>query len=1734
MKLLTAVPQLPLLTFTLVKTAYAVVDIPFGVSGSFSPIACGASMGACENWSSKNFNLNGPIEIGCSECVTMDITDESTITLASGLDIQGKLLIPSTAKVTIKTPVLLVQGELVIDAPDQVISPTNQNVKIVMTGTDDLTFTPNAQNHGTCIGGNDADACVIGKKAIVVAGGKVSIDGWPNDSCPTWVKLKENDLSSNPVPGTVPKQSIVDGCSETFFSNDFSSGLSGGWRASAGGLAVVTDSSEVGGVATPDGIDGNYIQVKRSKDWQGLYFDIKKAMSSCLLADTPYLFRARARFVSTTGVPSRCSTKGTDLPNNCLKLKLGLMTVDSDTLKYKTLHEDPPSAGVTDGQWFHFQSTVTFTEEDLSNNMIFRTLFLTGPEAGIDMSFDDIVLEVPPTDFYPATAEDTCAELIYNGQADSRLSSTYPFSPSPIDGTFLSTNTDSSNPHFKITGRNHEWATMHYTLNSDCIKKNTLYKFQSKVRIHGTEPLEARMVLKKFIDTAGDTAALPFELQTIVNCPVSKNNWVLCESVFEVTEDHEGYSHIELMWAVDEFTDDAGIVKHFDVDIDDVSVTFEAGMAGSIRVDASVQQCWGVGSEIMITSHSLDVHATDVDTISAISIDGTDAVITLTNGIPIHTTTGDNADGEDFASEVALLTRNILFTAEADPVNVAHGGHFQILHTPSVTSNIEGVEIKGFGQAGNIGRYPINYHMSEDVTGSSIARNTIRDSYQRGIVLKNTNGCTITKNIAYNNFGHTYMLEDGSETDNVFTENVGAVTKAPDAAWLLNVHSSDLFPATFYSASPPNTWESNVAAGSDNAGFWFELLEHVAGPSEALHPDTNPSHLAIGSFSNNVIHSNNAHGLTFYPNGYYPDTTVTISNTRAYRNVEDGVLLQNVHKISVDSGLFADNRIQVEIEKGSEDISVKNAKLIGLSNTFKAQVNSNVMSHCPAYRGILGLQFHSFTKDRGSKGFALENLSFANFDSDASGCEGSMAVAIDDETRGGHFDAYTSLKSITYPTDAPKAVNLCNLDTNGVKDVMIEDLTGDSDPTGSNTPGFIVSNDAQVVALLTGCTEIVGACAQYCPNVCLRTINFAVDPSISNRDDLAMEVSDGTNKATFHSYFDEKVDTEGNPDSYENSLYQRRVFVTAIIPGNSASYTLRFFKNGDVTWPTFVERQWDHPPQCAGFATESDITIVEPSPNALECKNLIRNGNGMSGGSTNMPHNPWVHTGGGVQSYAPGAGGSGLAISSFQRTDVYQGPGQFLDTRCLTEGAEYEIIAKVKTLDRYGNPAYCDPAQPSLTEDDMCPRGSFQMKKIHSDGTINATYAYPMALTIGDIAGEDGWKSMYGFFKVSPTIAEAESVLFFVEGLAAESNIIIDDVSIVETERSCQYPIYNYNFEKGDTRNWYVHGYAGMTMADGADGSDFSVKTTYRDSYWSSPAQDINTNCVTLGERSEVSARIKLEKDGEPYDCDPNLIWGQQLTGVCPKMTIRAYNGDTEEDEDVASITGTWGKEGWNTMHGSFSWTQAMMDSSRLMLFFQKFERGVTLYVDNVLVVPSVPWDCSQLFRHNDAEKNDTRYWDSYAAATVTNEVGGYNSDRAFMASNRFSEMAGVGQIVDSTCITLNNTYSLSAKIKLEKVITINGTTTTEDFDCDPYATFGATRCPVATIAASDYIGGGTPQHHTVATMDETMTKGEWNTISGIFNFFENEFFADHTMFVFHKAPPNVNILVDDVVVTVF
>lgn len=142
------------------------------IATDFVPLSCNNHIADCTPWTAK-FGTKKihtrRLIIDCGECVLMDHPGPM-LTLLAGVDIRGKLQIlrnKSDSALIINSTMVSVQGVLEMSVTKAVDG--KPLITFVLEGNDEQSFTPIRENSEAC-GGNP---CIIGKKAITVAGGKV-------------------------------------------------------------------------------------------------------------------------------------------------------------------------------------------------------------------------------------------------------------------------------------------------------------------------------------------------------------------------------------------------------------------------------------------------------------------------------------------------------------------------------------------------------------------------------------------------------------------------------------------------------------------------------------------------------------------------------------------------------------------------------------------------------------------------------------------------------------------------------------------------------------------------------------------------------------------------------------------------------------------------------------------------------------------------------------------------------------------------------------------------------------------------------------------------------------------------------------------------------------------------------------------------------------------------------------------------------------------------------------------------------------------------------------------------------------------------------------------------------------------------------------------------------------------------------------------------------------------------
>jgi cell migration-inducing and hyaluronan-binding protein len=305
----------------------------------------------------------------------------------------------------------------------------------------------------------------------------------------------------------------------------------------------------------------------------------------------------------------------------------------------------------------------------------------------------------------------------------------------------------------------------------------------------------------------------------------------------------------------------------------------ETAEAGSTRIEVLDASGWEVGDQIVLASTDYNPRQAETRFITATRGD------TITLDQPLeYMHFGRITFDVDERGEVGLLTRNIKVNASEDALESYKGGH--IMAMPGSRMYVEGVELHRMGQHMELARYPIHWHLVGEAGEGQYVRNAaIHDTFNRCVTVHGTHDLRVENNVTYNTVGHCFFMEDGIETGNEFVRNLAIQTKCHPTMECVPVNlaangeldsenrgalrqtsfsgehtllPSDNTVSSYWITNPDNSFIDNVAAGSDETGFWFSLPEHPNGQFLGTEASLNtwPRRTPLRAFRGNVAHSN--------------------------------------------------------------------------------------------------------------------------------------------------------------------------------------------------------------------------------------------------------------------------------------------------------------------------------------------------------------------------------------------------------------------------------------------------------------------------------------------------------------------------------------------------------------------------------------------------------------------------------------------------------------------------------------------------------------------------------------------------------------------------------------------------------------------------------------------------------------------------------------------------------------
>ena len=213
-----------------------------------------------------------------------------------------------------------------------------------------------------------------------------------------------------------------------------------------------------------------------------------------------------------------------------------------------------------------------------------------------------------------------------------------------------------------------------------------------------------------------------------------------------------------------------------------LATTAAAGASSIELIHGAVT--WQAGDEIVIASSSFDMHESEKMVIASVTTGGSStSTVTLTQPLRYaHFAKIVSYGGKamDMRAEVGHLTRRVVVRGDATSEEHQWGAHI-MLHSPgdeSTVGRLSYMECTLCGQAFNLGRYPIHFHMIGAVRKSYVKGCAVHRTFNRAVTIHGVHHFRVLDNVAYDNMGHAFFIEDAAETYNRIEGNLAMVTKS--------------------------------------------------------------------------------------------------------------------------------------------------------------------------------------------------------------------------------------------------------------------------------------------------------------------------------------------------------------------------------------------------------------------------------------------------------------------------------------------------------------------------------------------------------------------------------------------------------------------------------------------------------------------------------------------------------------------------------------------------------------------------------------------------------------------------------------------------------------------------------------------------------------------------------------------------------------------------------------------
>ena len=339
---------------------------------------------------------------------------------------------------------------------------------------------------------------------------------------------------------------------------------------------------------------------------------------------------------------------------------------------------------------------------------------------------------------------------------------------------------------------------------------------------------------------------------------------------------------------------------------------------------------WEAGDKIVLAPSGYDPMQAEMLTVQGVSGDTVRFEEPLSHLHLGQVKTFADGTSLDMRAEVGLLTRNIVIQgAEDSAIDVdpetgfgsGFGAHSIFRDRAQV--RISGVEFTRTGQTGSPGRYAAHWHIAGDHAGDYIRDSSVHHSFQRAIVMHQTNNILAEDNVAFHIGNHAFIpAEDGNEFGNVWNRNLSVLSYTPRkedfafaSANLPGGSSQGEFRTSgFWMKNGNHTFVDNRVAGVVNGmGYFFDRVDALPDPqAEPLVFQGNSAHTVITEkrgFAFQLTYPEITNGHALMIGRLLEGDEVLIEDFEAYTSM-GGAWLED-RNIRMTDSVLADNGVGV-------------------------------------------------------------------------------------------------------------------------------------------------------------------------------------------------------------------------------------------------------------------------------------------------------------------------------------------------------------------------------------------------------------------------------------------------------------------------------------------------------------------------------------------------------------------------------------------------------------------------------------------------------------------------------------------------------------------------------------------------------------------------------------------------------------------------------------------------------